>query len=185
MKWDHILYWFECLIFVICAASFCFVHEKSLINYQGYGSKLYERIFWFILRVGKLYSRTMRASNILGQKSNGNVVEPGKVESKTCFSHILHHSNFIWDFIQNRTNTEKIDFSDPTLPHPITFHLGFYLKIFDSVVLFKSRVSQTTSINQKKKLSLDFERYPSQDNFFVYYVSYVNLCTPMSLLVYE
>ena len=80
-----ILYWFECLIFVICAGSFCFVHE---------------RVFWLILRVGKLYSRSMRELNILGQKSNGNVMEPSKAESKMYFSPILHHSKFISEFIQ-------------------------------------------------------------------------------------
>ena len=60
--------------------------KNSLFNCQGYGPKSNERVFWFILRVGKLYSRTMRELNILGQKSNGNVMEPSKAESKTYFA---------------------------------------------------------------------------------------------------
>ena len=81
-----ILYWFQCLIFVIChVASFSFVHGKSLFNYQGYGSKFNERFFGSYFEFGKLFSRTMRESNILGQKSNRNIMELDKVESKTCF----------------------------------------------------------------------------------------------------
>lgn len=100
---------------------------------------------FFLVRTSSLGSFTLElcVNQIFRDKNPMEMLwSLAKLSQKRVFSPILHHSKFISDFIQNSTNTEKIAFSDPTLPHPKTFHLGFYLKIFDSVILFKSRVSK-------------------------------------------